>query len=184
MNTLDIVRDPAGNRRRIETEHQRDRDVGRAQPLRDRDRGIRAGRMADQHHRRRRAAMLGDDLAREIAGRVHAVHAGIDAALPDPRRQIVEAGREHLADQTAQQIDVARNAARGRARRGGGDLVDDRAAASGERDQHQPEKRGEDRGDSIRTPAHPRFMLVAAGGRSYPDSAGAHRGATPRIAWS
>ena len=121
--------------------------LARAQPLRDRDRGIGAGRMPDQHHRLGRAAVFRDDLAGEIAGRIHAVHAGIDAALLDPFGQIVEAGGEHLADQTAQQIDVAGNAASGRARRSGGILVDDRAAASGEQRQRQPDKRGEDRGD-------------------------------------
>ncbi len=148
---LDIVRHPAGERRRIEAEHQRHRHIGCLEIFGDRDRRIRAGRMADQDNGRGRAAIIRDDLAGEIAGRIHGVHGRLDAALLDARRQIVEAEREHLADQAAQQIDMARNAARRGARRGSRDRIDARAAASGDR-----QSKAQNRDDEIRAPAHPR----------------------------
>jgi len=79
------------------------------------------------------------------------VHTRLDTALLDPRGKIVEAEREYLSDQAAQEIDVARYAADRSARCGGRDRVDRRAAASGN---CQSEHKGRD--DDIRAPAHPR----------------------------
>src|SRR5215203_1138432 len=94
---LDIRRHATGERRRIETEHQRDRYGGASQILGHVDRRICAGGMTDQHDRRRRAAIACDDLTRKAARCVHGVHTRLDTALLDPRGKIVEAEREYLS---------------------------------------------------------------------------------------